>query len=90
MSYANSSTACLRFIVENGMLRLEDVAPYIQVRCMLQTLGLTGALDVRLECGDVIESRWRFGDRGYYSNTRRHRVLMRAVDAARQGAGSGD
>ena len=82
--------ACLRFIVENGMLRLEDVAPYIQVRCMLQTLGLTGALDMRLECGEVIESRWRFGDRGYYSNTKRHRALMRAVDAARQGAGSGD
>ena len=89
--------ACLRFIVENGMLRLEDVAPYIQVRCMLQTLGLTGALDMRLECGEVIESRWRFGDRGYYSNTKRHRALMRAVDAARQQgpqrgprAGSGD
>jgi len=78
--------ACLRFIVENGMLRLEDVAPYIQVRCMLQTLGLTGALDMRLECGEVIESRWRFGDRGYYSNTKRHRALMRAVDAARQDA----
>lgn len=56
------------------MLRLEDVSPYTQVRCMLQTLGLTG------------DSVWRFGDRGYYSNTKRHCALMRAVDAARQDA----
>jgi hypothetical protein len=78
--------ACLRFVVENGMLRLEDVSPYTQVRCMLQTLGLTGGLSVKLQCSDVIESRWRFGDRGYYSNTKRHCALMRAVDAARQDA----
>ena len=68
------------------MLRLEDVSPYTQVRCMLQTLGLTGGLSVKLQCSDVIESRWRFGDRGYYSNTKRHCALMRAVDAARQDA----
>ena len=77
--------ACLRFIVENDMLRLEDAAPYILIRSMFQTLGLTGSMDTRVECGDIIAARWRFGDRGYYSNTKRYRALMHAVDAARQG-----
>jgi hypothetical protein len=82
--------ACLRFTVDNDMLRFGGFAPYVQVRSMLQTLGLSGALDVRLECGEVVESRWRFGDRGYYSNTGAHRALMRAVDAARQDAARQD
>lgn len=80
--------ACFQFVVENDILRLEDASPYIQIRCMFQTLGLTGSMDTRVECGDIIAARWRFGDRGYYSNTKRYRALMRAVDAARQGTPS--
>jgi hypothetical protein len=82
--------ACIRFVVDNDMLRFGGFEPYVQVRSMLQTLGLTGALDVRMHSGEVIESRWRFGDRGYYSNTGAHRALMRAVDAAREDAARQD
>jgi hypothetical protein len=68
------------------MLRFGGFAPYVQVLIMLQTLGLTGTLNVRLQCGEVIESRWRFGDRGYYNNTRTHLAIMLVVDAMRQDA----
>jgi len=78
--------ACLRFVVDNDMFRLEGFDPYVQVRGMLQTLGLTGTFDVKLQCDSVIESRWRFGHMGYYSYTKKYRALMRAVDAARQDA----
>ena len=79
--------ACLRFAVDSGLLLFGGFAPYLQVQSMLQTLGLTGALDVTLQCGEVIESRWRFGDRDCYNNIARTYIqLMRAVDAARQDA----
>ena len=79
-------SACLRFAVDNGMLRFGDASPYMQVKHMLQALGLTGAWHVRLQCDEVIDSRWRFGDIGFYPYTKRHRALMRVVDAARQAA----
>ncbi len=66
------------------MLRFGGFAPYVQVLIMLQTLGLTGTLNVRLQCGEVIESRWRFSDRGYY--TRTHLAIILVVDAMRQDA----
>ena len=79
-------SACLRFAVDNDMLRFGDDSPYMQVKHMLQTLGLTGSWHVRLQCDEVIDSRWRFGDTGFYPYTKRHRALMRVVDAARQDA----
>jgi len=79
-------SACLRFAVDNDMLRFGDDSPYIQVKHMLQTLGLTGSWHVRVQCTEVIDSRWRFGDTGFYPYTKRHRALMRVVDAARQDA----
>jgi hypothetical protein len=79
-------SACLRFAVDNDMLHFGGDDPYVQVKHMLQTLGLTGSWHVRLQCDEVIDSRWRFGDTGYYPYTKRHRALMRVVDAARQDA----
>jgi hypothetical protein len=83
-------SACLRFAVDNDMLRFGDDSPYMQVKHMLQTLGLTGTWHVRLQCDEAIDSRWRFGDIGFYPYTKRHRALMRVVDAARQDAARQD